>query len=57
MVDWILANSALISTGFAALVALCTTITRLTPSDRDDYLLKQAIRIFSLVSKHGKWTE
>ena len=52
ILDWLVANWEHIAAGFGMLVAFCTTIVKMTPTQKDDNILAKIIKwadVFSIV--------
>ena len=52
MMDWLIANWEHIAAGFGMLVAFCTAIVKMTPTQKDDAILAKIIKwcdVFSIV--------
>ena len=52
ILDWLVANWEHIAAGFGMLVAFCTTIVKMTPTQKDDNILAKIIKwadMFSIV--------
>ena len=52
ILDWLLANWEHIAAGFGMLVAFCTTIVKMTSTQKDDSILAKIIKwadVFSIV--------
>ena len=50
--DWLLANWEHIAAGFGMLVAFCTAIVKMTPTQKDDNILAKVVKwadVFSVV--------
>ena len=50
MMTWILANWDNILAVYGGVVALCTTIVKITPSTKDDTVLAKVIKVFDFFS-------
>lgn len=52
MIDWLLTNWEHIAAGFGMLVAFCTAVVKLTPTQKDDAFLSKIVKccdVFSTV--------
>lgn len=52
ILDWLIANWEHIAAGFGMLVAFCTAVVKLTPTQKDDNILAKIIKwadVFSIV--------
>lgn len=50
MMTWILANWDNILAAYGGLVALCTTIVKLTPNTKDDAIVSKVIKVLDFFS-------
>lgn len=52
MIDWLIQNWEHIAAGFGMLVAFCTAVVKMTPTQKDDNILAKVIKwadVFSIV--------
>lgn len=52
ILDWLIANWEHLAAGFGMLVAFCTAVVKLTPTQKDDDILAKIIKwadVFSIV--------
>ena len=50
MIDWLLAHSVDLLAIYGAVVAICSTIVKLTPSTKDDAVWAKILKILDLFS-------
>jgi putative heme iron utilization protein len=52
MIDWLIQNWEHIAAGFGMLVAFCTAVVKMTPTQKDDNVLAKIVKwadVFSIV--------